>query len=288
MPQPVLYLNLERSRESMQRRQARINRVLGLDERHALHFLNARGRSLFEVTEAVSRYCRKHGIEVGVLDSVSRAGLGDLNENQTGNRVIDVLNGLFKTWVAIAHTPRGDDTHVYGSQMFDAGMDVGVQLVSQRHSDGRLGVGLQITKRNDVPKGKQEVWSMEYDDGGLTAVTRGREGEFVEVEDRADKPTDERIAIALSAGALDVQEIADRVGLSYDAVKKSLYRHDRFIRVDGPGKKVLWGLSAEQPTPRAARVPGGFACVRCGDAADYYDAAGNAVCFTCVPREAVG
>lgn len=277
---PVLYVNLERAKPHMERRQARINEVLGLPPRTGMHYLNARGRTLFDVADVIQKYVRKHGIRVGILDSISRAGLGDLNENQSGNRIIDALNSLFETWVAIGHTARGDDTHVYGSQMQDAGMDIGVQLVSSRSGDGRLGVGLQVTKANDVRKPPQEVWALAYDEGGLIEMRSAQDGEFGEVEDKADRPTNEKIAIVLAAGALQVGDIAERTGLSYDLIRKTLSRHaQQFVVVDKTPKRQTWGL-------RAPDADDGLKCSRCGrpGGAAYSDT-GQPLCESCFERK---
>jgi hypothetical protein len=39
---------------------------------------------------------------------------------------------------------------MYGSVHFEAGADVIVQLLSEQLEDGTLGIGLQVTKNNDV------------------------------------------------------------------------------------------------------------------------------------------
>ena len=160
-------------------------------------------------------------------------------------------------------------------------MDIGVQLVSSRASDGRLGIGLQVTKANDTPKPQQEILAFSYDEGGLIGVSRAKAGEFGEIEDRAEKPTDEKIAVAMRGGALSIQEISDRTGVSFDAVKKALYRFsDRFIEVEKgkrgqPGK---WGLAvASEGHSQESSEEQTMRC-RCGDVAVGYNSTGQPVC----------
>ena len=107
----VLYVNLERSRESIQRRLVHVNQQLGLPPQEPIAILNARGKTLADVMEQVVKAVEQRGIEVVVEDSLSRAGGGSLTEDQNANRIMDSLNGACGTWLALAHPPRGDATH---------------------------------------------------------------------------------------------------------------------------------------------------------------------------------
>src|SRR6185436_19251129 len=147
--QRVLLINLERGRLSVQNRLGNINAALGLPRTRRLLTMNQRGRSLQEIIGAARRAVRDHGVGLVLLDSISRAGMGDLTENNAVNRIIDGLNGLSETWLGIAHAPRGSDEHVFGGIHFDAGADVIVRLLSQQEEWGPLGVGIQIVKEND-------------------------------------------------------------------------------------------------------------------------------------------
>src|SRR5262249_42735377 len=129
----------------------------------------------------IQRYVERQGIEVIFLDSLSRAGLGDMNANDSVNRIVDRLNA-FPTWVALGHTPRADTTHVYGSQMFDAAADLTVRLQSEQEDDGPLGVGLDLDKRNDVAWHKMTITALEFDGLGLVNVRPAQPGEFPDVE----------------------------------------------------------------------------------------------------------
>jgi hypothetical protein len=141
---PVLFVNLERSRVRVADRLGNVNEVLGLPRARPLHMLNARGRGFLDVLESLERYIAQERIGCLFLDSVSRAGMGDLNENQSANRIIDALNRLGISWLAIGHTPRSDATHLYGSVHFDAGADVVVRQISQQAGfDQPLGIGLR-------------------------------------------------------------------------------------------------------------------------------------------------
>jgi hypothetical protein len=178
----VLFVNLERGARSVADRLGNINQALGLSRTRPLHTLNARGKSLADVAAAAERYIDQHQIGCVFVDSISRAGAGDLNANENVNRIIDVLNRMCPSWVGLAHTPRSDESHLYGGVHFEAGADVVVRLLSEQDEDGPLGIGLDITKQNDV--GRVPMWTaaLEFSDSGLSLVRRARPGEFTEVE----------------------------------------------------------------------------------------------------------
>ena len=54
--------------------------------------------------------------------------------------------------------------------MMDAGADIVVQLNSETKTDGTLGIGWQITKKNDIPAMSQEIKAFEFDQFGLYHV----------------------------------------------------------------------------------------------------------------------
>ena len=85
-----------------------------------------------------------------MVDSLSRMGYGNLIDNDPANKAMDALNGLSPAaWAVLAHTPRGDETHTFGSQMFDAAADVTVQLMTDdKTKDDSLGIGLRVDKAN--------------------------------------------------------------------------------------------------------------------------------------------
>lgn len=186
---PALYTNLERSKDSFARRLGSVNRALGLPPERELPFIHARGKSLADVWDGAARTVKEEGIGFVVLDSLSRSGAGDLTENAPANKAMDLLNGLGCAWLALAHTPRADESHVYGSQMFDAAADLGVQMLTQDspHEDylnPTLGIGLRVAKANDTAKPPLKIWALEFDRRfGLTGVRPAARNEFPEIEE---------------------------------------------------------------------------------------------------------
>lgn len=250
---PVLYINLERDARSLRRRLAAVNAALGLPERRPLWMLNARGRTLVDIYPRVARFLREHEVGLVVLDSISRAGMGSLVEDVTANRVMDALNSLGVAWLALAHTPRGDETHAYGSIHQDAAADICVQLLSQA-CPGKVGVLYKCTKANDLPLwGASSVLCFEFEQEGLVAVREGRPGEFPALEEEMGQTLGDQIeAVLRQAGILTVEEIARELGRDEDDVRRTLNRDRRFVATGSAGRRKLWGL---RPEPQGEEEP---------------------------------
>lgn len=244
-PQRVLLINLERHKTSVANRLGNVNAALGLPRTRPLLTMNQRGKSLADVIPAARKMCREHDIRLVLLDSISRAGLGDLTENNPVNKIIDGLNGLAPTWIGIAHAPRGSDEHLYGSIHFEAGADVVVRLLSQQDEGGPLGIGLQIAKENDVGKRGLEILALEFATAGLTGVRDATPGEFPDVEE-SRKPSAKQLAVdyLLSVGTASASAVAQETGLNRSTVSTILNHDPSFQRRGMKGSSVLFGVVA--------------------------------------------
>ena len=262
----VLYVDLERPAVVFRSRLARMNMALGLDPRRPLAYLNARGRGLVDVLPDIRQAIKEFGFEVVAIDSLSRMGYGDLTRNDVANEGIDALNSLGVAWLGIGHTPRNDDSHLYGGVHWDAGADVMVQLVSERgfQSQSELGVGLQTVKNNHGPIGEQHVISFRFDDGGLVAVERDSAERFTDIGDRQilNLPYKERVFEVLRKGAMTAQEIADATDMLRGSVAKLLRDERYFVKAgDRPAEgdrggrpQALYGLrSSFDPAQNVAK-----------------------------------
>ena len=243
---PVLFVNLERSSLSLQRRIGQVNTALGLEPNRSLATLNARGRSLVDVHDRILRYVEYKGVKLVVLDSLSRSGSGSLIEDRFANVAMDMLNNLQIAWLALAHTPRGDESHVFGSTMFDAAADVIIRLRTQEAS-AKLGIGLEITKANDIPKRPAELLAYEFDDWGLQAVRHASQGEFIDIEaTKEDSPSVLIEEVLTKLGKMSVKDICDETGLHRNTVWTYLRAmKGRFGVVGKEGKTPLYGALAK-------------------------------------------
>ena len=240
----VLFVNLERSRESMQRRLTKINLALGLPAREPLTFVNARGKSLADVADAVEATIKAKGCELLFLDSISRAGAGSLVEDTAANRIIDLLNGLARSWFALGHTPRNDDAHLYGSQMFDAGEDIGIRLSAKTAID-RTAIGLKVTKANDIPLGGIFVFELHWDVDGLVAITQGESGNYPDlVATEKLSPFDACKEYLLLVGEADAATIGKETGIDRSNVSRYLNASAEIQKHTVQNGRVLFSIKS--------------------------------------------
>lgn len=246
----VLFINLERSKQSLSRRLSSVNNVLGLPRKRPIFVLNARGQSLSEVLPACRRFIAENGIKMIVLDSISRAGYGDLNENQPVNKIIDALSSLSPSWLALGHTSRSNEDHLYGSIMADAGADICVRLSSEITSDFcTLGIGWDITKQNDIPRQTQEIIALEFDDNGLINARRAKAGEFHEVEGKRKKSMEQSIAdfiLSQDGAEATATEIEAMTGFNRSNISALLNRKNgTFTKTRKDGKNQYYGVRGQ-------------------------------------------
>ena len=237
----VLFVNLERSAESLQRRLLNINLSLGIPDDYPLLTLNARGKTLDDVIEAVDESIKEHDVKLVVLDSISRAGFGDLNDNRPVNKIIDTMNNTCETWIGLAHAPRGDSSHVYGSVHFDAGADIVIQQVSEAR-ERSLGIGLNIVKANDVGKMPMMVLGYEFDDIGITKIWFPKASEFPELMLSKPVSTAEEVYDYLSeVDNATAGEIASSLNKSRSMISSILNSDERYV-ASQRGREKVFGL----------------------------------------------
>jgi hypothetical protein len=244
VPKRSLFINLERSRDSVLNRLGLINRALGLPANRRIHMMNRRGRSLADIYSAAKRSVADFGIEAVFLDSITRAGAGDLTENGPANRICDMMNGLSPSWMGIAHTPRNDDSHVYGSQMFDGGADILIRTFGELRGDER-GVGLLRTKGNDLPSMMApHAVALRFAEEGLIAVRGAKLAEFPQmlVAGRKETTVDTVIRYLQEGGAASATEVARETGLDRSIIARMFTDSPLFVRTGKVGREVLYGI----------------------------------------------
>lgn len=245
----VLYINLERSPKSLKRRLAKVNGILGLERTRPLLTINARGRSLSDVKAACRKSIQEHDVKLIILDSISRAGFGDLTENRPVNAIIDALSGLCPTWLALAHTPRANEEHVYGSIHFEAGADVIIQLLSELKDTSTLGIGFQVTKANDLPRIPLSIYALEFDALGLTDVRKARGFEFPAIEDKEKRSLEDMVTdyiLEEETADATATQVATALGCNRPYVATLLRNSGKFVQTRTIGKEVFYGIKARE------------------------------------------
>lgn len=242
-PVNALFVNLERGRDSVDRRRAMVGQMLGVRGMRSFH---ARGRSLSDIREAVRADIKRHGIEVVIVDSLSRAGTGKLTTDEDTNRAMDILNGFGCSWVALAHTAKHDGEHVYGSLMQENAADVIVQLAGCRSAlrETTIGCRLRVTSANDLPPIRPEVYALDFEGGAMAALREADRGEFPDLALEGASPADQVAEVISEEGASSVEALVLATGLSRSTVYETL-KLSRFVRLEtggGRGKKASYGL----------------------------------------------
>jgi hypothetical protein len=242
---PVIYINLERSRRSLILRDGAIRKALGIGGPSVLDYVHARGASLRQLTKSLKAYADRNPGAVAILDSLSRAGMGNLNENESANSFIDLMNSVFPTWMAIGHTPRATDSHLYGSQHYDAGADVMVKVTSQ-NTPGLVGLCLQVVKANDIRKAPPQYLALVFDEDNapLSGIRYSAESEFPELvpgdqETKSDKIYD----YILTQGKATATMVADFLGTARSNISVTLKSDPRFEVVENTPKGMYYGIT---------------------------------------------
>lgn len=241
-----LFVNLERSKASIQRRLGTVNTALGLDPGRTLLTLNARGKSLADVRDLVTRAVHEHGVEFILVDSLSRAGVGDLTENKPVNQIVDILNSLVPSWIGIAHTPRNDDSHLYGSIFFEAAADIVVRLKSQLTPTG-VGVKLEVVKINDGPMPAPQYLAYDFDEYGLSGVKKEKASAFADLMADTNTSVVDQIEVYLSeVSKASATQVSQATGLNRSAVSSVMNSDKRFVNLGKQGREVMYGIKIRQ------------------------------------------
>lgn len=247
-PAKALYVNLERSKPSMSRRLGQVNQALGLPRSRPLLWRQARGRALVDILSGMQRDVEKLGVDVIFFDSISRAGAGDLNSDRAANAIVDGLNSTGAAWLGIAHSPRGDDSHIFGSMHFEAGADVNIRILGDRKNDTELGVGLQVVKANDLPPQPMQAFHLQFDlQYGLIAAMPASVDDYPGLSEQIERtPADklyELLGVWKSGG---VDQIAKEIDEPLERVKAILINDSRFIIEPG----TIWWMRTDRQGER--------------------------------------
>ena len=240
----VLYINLERSASSMIKRLAGVNTALGLDPMRPLRFMNVRGTPLIDIMDSIKYQIEKEDIQLIIVDSISRAGMGSLVDDRPAVKITDALNNLVeesdRSWVGIAHRAWSNE-HVFGSVQFLAACDLMIDIeASHNEEKNELGVKVSVTGQNDLPPSKPSFIALGFDSMGLNSARRATEEEFPDLMDERDNIRDRIWNYLRVKGKQTTTQIANDLGEVRDSVYKTLKRMEKKNEVSKQGE--YWGL----------------------------------------------
>lgn len=245
---PCCFVNLERPPDTVGYRLQRLAAAVGCPP--SLVIQHEKGRKFTDVAPSTIRWLEHNPGGCIILDSLSRMGVGDLNSNEDTNRAMDLLHSLKCSVVVLAHTPRSDASHVFGSVMNDAAADVLVRCEKTKaETPGLMGVRLTVDDGNDVGWSPPKTWAFEFNGEGLSVIRAARPEDFPDLADV--RPIRERAREYLRlVGDATTKDIAEELGLPADSVSKSLRRHrDTFLSASpdgkGAGRSTWWTLVPE-------------------------------------------
>ena len=243
-----LFINLERPERTMAPRLGAVNQALGLNSESPLSIMNAKGYSLSAIRDVLISYIKKQEIGFVVVDSISRAGTGDMKEDIVATTTINLLNEMGVSWLGIAHTPKYDETVYYGNSQYEAGADVMVRHTSDIIDEkGSIAVALEVTKANDMPIPQPVGLHYSFNEYGLSAIRFAEPHEYEELVEKKDKPADEVYEYLKENGARSATQLAKELGRNRSQVAKvmsGLYKAKLVVLVKKVGNEKLYGLKA--------------------------------------------
>ena len=242
---PVLFVNLERSGNSLAWRDQQVREALGVAGQSGVTYLHGRGKTITAIKRHLYAWAKaRQGQGVIIIDSLSRVAEGPLGEDSTANEITNILNGIDGSWYAIGHTPRNDQGHLFGSIHWDAGADIQIKASSEK-KDGELGLRLQVMKANDLAFPQPQYLALQFNELGLIGIRAARNTEFAELATGESISRKDRLVLYLKEVTLaDATEAASATGIDRANVSR-LFNQEPFVLVRREGRKAMYGLLAD-------------------------------------------
>ena len=239
-PEPgnVLYLDYETDEDTMWRRTNMIAQGIGIQIPDGI-FYRYMHQPLAADSQQINRLILDLGIEFLVVDSAAPAVMEPESASMT-TEYFRALRGLRITSLTIAHVAKNSkEATPFGSGFWRNLPRSNFRVQASRELEHVI-VGLKHTKSNNGHRLKDLGFRFEFDPEGDRVVIESQS--IVDVPDLArGLPPSERIASALSHGALSLQEIFDSLpDLKQGDISTTLSRNPRFQHLS----RGVWGLAA--------------------------------------------
>ena len=245
----ALYVNLERPDSTIPPRILGVAEALGLNSNSSLSVLNGKGATLVDIKDVMEEYIHENNITFVVLDSISRAGTGDMKEDKVATATIDMLNKLGTSWLAIAHTPKYDESIYYGNSQYEAGADVMLRHSAQIiDDDGSMAVLLEVTKANDMPVPKPMGLHYSFNENGIKGIRFAAKEETAGLIDKEKNLYSSLKDYLEEVGAKTATELAKTFAVERSAITdqlKIMFRNKELIATGLKENEKIYGLAKQ-------------------------------------------
>ena len=245
----ALYVNLERPDSTIPPRILGVAEALGLNSNSSLSVLNGKGATLVDIKDVMEEYIHENNITFVVLDSISRAGTGDMKEDKVATATIDMLNKLGTSWLAIAHTPKYDESIYYGNSQYEAGADVMLRHSAQIiDDDGSMAVLLEVTKANDMPVPKPMGLHYSFNENGIKGIRFAAKEETAGLIDKEKNLYSSLKDYLDEVGAKTATELAKTFAVERSAITdqlKIMFRNKELIATGLKENEKIYGLAKQ-------------------------------------------
>jgi hypothetical protein len=211
-----------------------------------LAYLSALGRHAPEAFDAALRACRRHGVTLAILDSLGPAMLGDAERAKDYiayyNDYLAPFRELGTTLLIVDHQgkvqageryqEKGAFGTAYKSHLSRS--VVQVEGVGRDKDTGTLNVRLRHTKANFGPRRDPLGVEVAFSHGSITVEPV--ELDPTELAGEATLNADDRVLLALGAGAAFPDELAERTGLALGTVGNCLTRLRKRGEIEDSGQ----------------------------------------------------
>lgn len=228
---PVLYLDWEAGRESINRRVRGVAMGANIPGPVTISYRNCKRRGpLPGFAEDLAREIDERGFGLVVVDSVGMAsGVGEGGDaNETAIRLFAAFGALGTTVLAIDHVNKSDagrtdrTTRAYGSVYKGLLARATFEIRRGKAADGRWLIAVRNTKFNDADELSDQALKVHHEPDGSIWYERL---EAVPQEMRIGEPTIwELAADMLEGGDYSESEIAAAIDRQVPAVRSTLYR----------------------------------------------------------------
>lgn len=247
---PVLYLDWEAGRASINRRVRGIAMGAHIPRLVQLDYLNCRRRgALYTFAEDVARMVDVEGYSLVVVDSVGMAsGTGGegSDANESAIRLFSAFGYLATTVLAIDHVNRqdadsGKHSRPYGS-VYKANLARATFELRQTRTPGGAVLGLHHRKANDSELMAPTWLEVAHHDDGSIVYGRLDRPPAEALEASRPLPLQDQIAYVLAEGHATYEDVARAIEADPDSVRTVLNRHkQRFNKLPSG----LWELLPE-------------------------------------------